>query len=281
MIVASGRSHRHVGAMADHLLRTLKDAGYGRARVEGLPHCDWVLIDAGDVIVHIFRPRCGSSTTSRRSGPSTPLTACRARPRSRKMSAALKLMDAEEFLSWAEGREGTWELVDGVARLKRMGQPAELMSGTSVRHDRVRRNIEFALFARLRGGPCEVFSEAVATRVSSTRIRRPDISVDCGNPASSALETAEPTVLFEIISPSSRRIDFHEKPAEYRSLPSLRHFVIVEPGAPVCTVWSRRDGGGWEDRPVIGLDSFLDLTAIGVVLPFLEIYDGVELEERA
>ena len=56
MIVASGRSHRHVGAMADHLLRMLKEAGYGRARVEGLPHCDWVLIDAGDVIVHLFRP---------------------------------------------------------------------------------------------------------------------------------------------------------------------------------------------------------------------------------
>ena len=56
MIVASGRSHRHVGAMADHLLRTLKDAGLGKARGEGLPHCDWVLIDAGDVIVHLCRP---------------------------------------------------------------------------------------------------------------------------------------------------------------------------------------------------------------------------------
>ena len=56
MIVASGRSHRHVGAIADHLLRALKEAGHGRARVEGLPHCDWVLIDAGDVIVHLFRP---------------------------------------------------------------------------------------------------------------------------------------------------------------------------------------------------------------------------------
>ena len=56
MIVASGRSHRHVGAMADHLLRMLKENGHGRARVEGLPHCDWVLIDAGDVIVHLFRP---------------------------------------------------------------------------------------------------------------------------------------------------------------------------------------------------------------------------------
>ncbi|HXQ47488.1 MAG TPA: ribosome silencing factor [Caulobacteraceae bacterium] len=56
MIVASGRSHRHVGAIADHLLRALKEYGLGRARVEGLPHCDWVLIDAGDVIVHLFRP---------------------------------------------------------------------------------------------------------------------------------------------------------------------------------------------------------------------------------
>jgi len=56
LVVASGRSHRHVGAMADHLLRSLKDAGYGRCRVEGLPACDWVLIDTGDVIVHLFRP---------------------------------------------------------------------------------------------------------------------------------------------------------------------------------------------------------------------------------
>ena len=60
MIVASGRSHRHVGAMADHLLRTLKEEGYGKARVEGMPHCDWVLIDAGDLIVHLFRPEVRS-----------------------------------------------------------------------------------------------------------------------------------------------------------------------------------------------------------------------------
>jgi ribosome-associated protein len=56
MIVASGRSQRHVGALADHILRALKEAGEGKAKVEGMPHCDWVLIDAGDVIVHIFRP---------------------------------------------------------------------------------------------------------------------------------------------------------------------------------------------------------------------------------
>jgi ribosome-associated protein len=56
MIVASGRSQRHVAALADHVTRAIKDAGGGGARVEGLPNADWVLIDAGDVIVHIFRP---------------------------------------------------------------------------------------------------------------------------------------------------------------------------------------------------------------------------------
>jgi len=56
MVVASGRSHRHVGAVADYLLRDLKSAGLGPVKIEGMPACDWVLLDAGDVIVHIFRP---------------------------------------------------------------------------------------------------------------------------------------------------------------------------------------------------------------------------------
>ena len=56
MVVASGRSQRHVGAVADQMITALRDAGYGKPRIEGLPHCDWVLVDAGDVIVHIFRP---------------------------------------------------------------------------------------------------------------------------------------------------------------------------------------------------------------------------------
>jgi ribosome-associated protein len=56
MVVTSGRSNRHVGAVAERVLEVLGTAGVGGLRVEGLPHCDWALIDAGDVIVHIFRP---------------------------------------------------------------------------------------------------------------------------------------------------------------------------------------------------------------------------------
>jgi ribosome-associated protein len=56
MIVTSGRSNRHVGAVAHRVIEGLKAAGLRHVHVEGMPHCDWVLIDAGDVIVHIFRP---------------------------------------------------------------------------------------------------------------------------------------------------------------------------------------------------------------------------------
>jgi len=55
MIVATGRSNRHVGAIADRLTEDLKDR-IGDPRVEGMPSCDWVLLDLGDIIVHLFRP---------------------------------------------------------------------------------------------------------------------------------------------------------------------------------------------------------------------------------
>jgi ribosome-associated protein len=56
MVVTSGRSNRHVSAVADQVVKALRDNGFGKPRVEGLPHADWVLVDGGDVIVHIFRP---------------------------------------------------------------------------------------------------------------------------------------------------------------------------------------------------------------------------------
>lgn len=56
MVVTTGRSNRHVGAVADQLVKALREAGFAKPRIEGLPHCDWVLVDGGDVIVHIFRP---------------------------------------------------------------------------------------------------------------------------------------------------------------------------------------------------------------------------------
>jgi ribosome-associated protein len=60
MVIASGRSTRQVASMAQKLAEKIKQAGFGHARVEGLPAADWVLIDAGDVVIHLFRPEVRS-----------------------------------------------------------------------------------------------------------------------------------------------------------------------------------------------------------------------------
>ena len=56
MIVTTGRANRHVGAIAENVAKALKENGIKSLHIEGLPNCDWVLIDSGDVIVHVFRP---------------------------------------------------------------------------------------------------------------------------------------------------------------------------------------------------------------------------------
>ncbi len=56
MAIATGRSNTHVGAIAERVIKTCKEVGIAAPRVEGMPHNDWVLVDAGDIIVHIFRP---------------------------------------------------------------------------------------------------------------------------------------------------------------------------------------------------------------------------------
>ncbi|WP_332698254.1 ribosome silencing factor [Bosea sp. (in: a-proteobacteria)] len=56
MIIASGTVNRHVGAIADNLVEAFKKAGQPSPKVEGVPACDWVLIDTGDIIIHVFRP---------------------------------------------------------------------------------------------------------------------------------------------------------------------------------------------------------------------------------
>ena len=56
MVIATGRSNRHVSAIADQLIERLKAEGFRNLRIEGVPQCDWVLVDSGDVVVHLFRP---------------------------------------------------------------------------------------------------------------------------------------------------------------------------------------------------------------------------------
>ena len=56
MVIATGRSQRQISGLAENLVKTIKSAKFGRPSVEGMGRCDWVLLDAGDTIIHLFRP---------------------------------------------------------------------------------------------------------------------------------------------------------------------------------------------------------------------------------
>lgn len=191
------------------------------------------------------------------------------------MTAARKLMDADEFLEWAFDREGVWELVDGVPVPK---YGAELMAGARQEHDIITVNLLSLLNTALRGR-CRVFSEAIGTRVHNKRLRRPDVTVDCGPKRQGSGETTTPTIMFEVLSPTTRSEDLLRKPFEYRGLPTLQQFALLEPLAAVGTLWSRDPEGRWSDQPLSGLDSSIDLSSVGIQLSMTDVYFGVDLAE--
>lgn len=186
------------------------------------------------------------------------------------MSAAPKLMTADEFLVWCLDQEGRWELVGGV--------PLLMMSGTTQRHDVVTVNLIAGLKVRLRGGPCRPTTDDVASRMFNGNVRRPDLTIDCGPIREDALDSNAPAVFFEVISPSSQSIDYIRKPNEYRRVATLRHFVVLDPRKPYAVVWSREEDGEWSDSTVVGLGADIHLPGVSVSLPMAEVYDGLEPE---
>lgn len=196
------------------------------------------------------------------------------------MSSAQKLMTVEAFFAWCETQEDTYELVDGVPVAK-YRDSAEAMAGTTRDHARISSNLVFALRLRLRGGPCVALNDNLSVRTSTRKLRRPDVVVECGQGLGSDLEASEPTVLFEVLSRSSERNDLIWKPEEYKSIATVRHYVVVDPGAALLKVWTRDADGRWSDGIVEGLDAVLDLAAVEVELPMREIYEGVAFAPRA
>ncbi len=190
---------------------------------------------------------------------------------------ARKLMTADEFLLWDLEQEDKHELVDGIPVKKYGNDTPEMMANGRRQHAQVISNIHYHLRRRLEGGPCEVFSDVFSVRTSITKQRRPDIIVECARGGPDDLEATEPRVLFEVLSPSSGREDLVIKPEEYKRLPTVGHYVVVDPDVALLKVWNRDADGRWSDEAVVGLDAVLALTALGVELPLAEIYDGMDL----
>jgi Uma2 family endonuclease len=193
---------------------------------------------------------------------------------------ARTLMSPEEFLVWCLTQEQKWEYVDGVPVLKDVLDPATGMTGTTRAHDTVTGNVFAHLYFRLKGSTCRVHTQDLAVRTRKrTRVRRPDIHVDCGGVAGGDLDASRPVLVAEVLSPSNRQADFLRKIDEYKALASLRHILMIEPERPFVLHFHRMDEGEWDDEVFQDRDAQITLHALGVALSLAEVYSNVSLME--
>jgi Uma2 family endonuclease len=150
---------------------------------------------------------------------------------------ARRKMTVDEFLTWAEGREGRWELYNGV--------PYN-MSPERTRHAKVKFAVQTALLRAIRkaGLPGHMLPDGVGIRISRHVMHVPDALVYCG-PAlpDDAIEVPNPVVLVEVLSPSTRKYDDTVKLDGYFSLPSVRHYLIVDRDGPPVIHYRRHTDG--------------------------------------
>jgi Uma2 family endonuclease len=169
-------------------------------------------------------------------------------------------MTADEFLAWAEMQpSGRYELVGGVV---------VQMAAERVAHVRAKMAAANALRSAIEaaGALCEAFVDGVAIRIDERTIYEPDALVRCGEPLpGDALEVGDPVVLVEVVSPSSLAVDSGAKLTGYFSLPSVRHYLVVNTDTQVLTHHRRdeegaiatrilREGRLRLDPPGLGLD---------------------------
>jgi Uma2 family endonuclease len=156
------------------------------------------------------------------------------------------------------------------------------MAGGSRRHSRICANLSREVGNRLKGTPCAEYESNLRLKIAATGLRTyPDVSVYCG-----ALEKDEddhdgetftnPTVLFEVLSPSTEGYDRGLKSESYRFIASLKAYVLVSQDTAHAEIYERQADGSWVLREVRGMESVLAIPPIGVELPLKEVYDRVD-----
>jgi Uma2 family endonuclease len=181
------------------------------------------------------------------------------------MSVALQRpMTLAEFLAWEERQELRYEF-DGF-------QPVAMTGGTA-RHESIGGTLRALLHQRLRGGPCRLWGPTAKIEVQG-RIRYPDAYVSCTPVAPDATIIPGPVVVFEVLSPTTSRIDRIEKLSEYQATPSIQRYVILEQDSIAAMVFSRH-GDEWTVSVLTEAD-ILRMPEISVELALAEIYADVE-----
>ena len=157
------------------------------------------------------------------------------------------------------------------------------IENTSLRHGRILTNLIRSLCNRLVDSPCEVVSSTVRVRIPGTKkYTYPDLIVTCG---AADLEDSEadtllnPTVLFEILSPNTADYDRGTKAEWYRTIPSLKAYVVVAQDRIAVTRFKREGEHTWLVNDLYGTDESLDIDSIGCSFPLAEIYRKIELDQ--
>jgi Uma2 family endonuclease len=179
------------------------------------------------------------------------------------MSTALKQMTVDEFLSWAEGREGRWELHDGAP---------VMMAPERAVHGRVKFSAAIGLRDAVLAAhlPCEVFTDGMAIRIDARTAYESDASVVCGPQAApDAIEIDNPVIVVEVLSPSTAGIDHGRKLSGYFSLVSVQHYLILDPDRRVVTHHKRGSGDAIETRVLTDGVARLDPTGFEVAVEAL------------
>ncbi len=178
--------------------------------------------------------------------------------------AAQRLMTVDEFLATAESREGRWEIEHGVAYA---------MAPERLDHGRVKGDAYVALRAALRraGLPCEAVIDSVAVRVTSRTAYQPDVLIYCGPRLPPDIrEIANPVIVVEVVSPSTERRDERQKLVGYSSLPSVAHYLTIDP-RDRSVLHYRHDGDG-QIAPRILYDGDLTLDPPGLQLAIADLF---------
>jgi Uma2 family endonuclease len=176
-----------------------------------------------------------------------------------------RTMDSAAFLAWAEGREGRYELADG---------RVIMMTGGSYGHAVVVRGLFMALNSRLAGADWIVLTSDLAVSVGTRTVRYPDVVVSskAGKKPQDLTATA-PTLIAEVLSPSSVTNDLGDKAAEYLQLESVSAYLVLSQDEPKAWVYVR-SAAGFTGRPdvVAGHDGVIALQPLAIELPLAEIY---------
>lgn len=154
------------------------------------------------------------------------------------------------------------------------------MSGGTRVHARIAVNVIVALGAALRGTPCEPFGGDMRVKTPSGLYTYPDASVVCGKVEEIGTEErttlVNPVVIVEVLSNSTRKYDRGEKFENYRSIASLREYLLIEQTQPSVELRQRTANGEWTSTTIDSLDQSVHLASIDVGVPLASIYERVE-----